>query len=108
MPAARLAPRFLKIKGAEKPPPNTPIIQLFGVINNACFADDRRLDLPRIFKIALDLFHNVMHEHSRARIIQQAATRYAALLEQQCREAPLQWYNFYDFWNDDEKHLSQP
>lgn len=47
-------------------------------------------------------------KNSRARIIQQAATRYAALLEQQCREAPLQWYNFYDFWNDDEKHLSQP
>jgi predicted LPLAT superfamily acyltransferase len=24
--------------------------------------------------------------------------RYAARLERECREAPFQWYNFYDFW----------
>lgn len=27
--------------------------------------------------------------------------RYAARLERECREAPWQWYNFYDFWAKD-------
>lgn len=30
--------------------------------------------------------------------IDAALTRYAALLEQQCRVAPYNWFNFYDFW----------
>jgi predicted exporter/predicted LPLAT superfamily acyltransferase len=29
------------------------------------------------------------------------AARYAALLERYCLTAPLQWYNFFDFWNMD-------
>lgn len=32
--------------------------------------------------------------------IQQAMQRYAELLEQECRENPQYWFNFYDFWND--------
>ena len=47
-------------------------------------------------------------KHSRTAIIQAAASRYAALLERECRQAPLQWYNFYDFWNDDEKQPPHP
>jgi predicted LPLAT superfamily acyltransferase len=30
--------------------------------------------------------------------VQAAMTRYAALLEQYCREAPYNWFNFFDFW----------
>ena len=30
--------------------------------------------------------------------VQEAMTRYAALLEQYCREAPYNWFNFFDFW----------
>jgi len=26
--------------------------------------------------------------------------QYATALEQQCRESPLQWFNFYPFWTD--------
>lgn len=30
--------------------------------------------------------------------IQAAISRYAALLDQYCRQAPYNWFNFYDFW----------
>jgi predicted LPLAT superfamily acyltransferase len=34
----------------------------------------------------------------RAAAVEAAVTRYAALLEQYCREAPFNWFNFFDFW----------
>jgi predicted LPLAT superfamily acyltransferase len=34
----------------------------------------------------------------RAAALQAAITRYAALLDQYCRKAPYNWFNFYDFW----------
>lgn len=34
----------------------------------------------------------------RALAIQAAMTRYAALLEQYCCQAPYNWFNFFDFW----------
>lgn len=30
--------------------------------------------------------------------LEQAITRYAALLDRYCREAPYNWFNFFDFW----------
>ncbi len=30
--------------------------------------------------------------------VQMAITRYAALLDQYCRKAPYNWFNFFDFW----------
>mgnify|MGYP001599111601 CR=1 FL=1 len=30
--------------------------------------------------------------------VQAALQRYVALLESICREAPYNWFNFYDFW----------
>ena len=38
--------------------------------------------------------------------VQAALQRYVALLESICREAPYNWFNFYDFWAsaDDAKH----
>ncbi|MBI2241914.1 MAG: glycosyltransferase family 2 protein [Magnetospirillum gryphiswaldense] len=38
----------------------------------------------------------------RAAALDQWAGRYAERLERECREAPLQWYNFYDFWAEGE------
>lgn len=34
----------------------------------------------------------------RTLAVQAAMTRYAALLEQHCRAAPYNWFNFFDFW----------
>ena len=34
----------------------------------------------------------------RAVAVQAAMTRYAALMEQYCRSAPYNWFNFFDFW----------
>jgi len=34
----------------------------------------------------------------RAHAIEQALRRYAARLDHYCREAPYNWFNFYDFW----------
>ena len=42
-----------------------------------------RIDLPRGW---------------RQEVLAQWVQRYAARLEQECLEAPFQWYNFFDFW----------
>ena len=34
----------------------------------------------------------------RAKHAEELAHRFAAVLEQGCIEAPLQWFNFFDFW----------
>ncbi|MBY4947501.1 acyl-CoA synthetase [Cupriavidus respiraculi] len=34
----------------------------------------------------------------REAAVQAALARYVGLLEQQCRDAPYNWFNFYDFW----------
>jgi predicted LPLAT superfamily acyltransferase/glycosyltransferase involved in cell wall biosynthesis len=38
--------------------------------------------------------------HDRERALADLAARYAQRLEHYCLQAPLQWYNFYDFWAD--------
>jgi len=45
----------------------------------------------------------VLPRGQREEAIMIAATRYARLLEGQCREAPWQWYNFFDFWSREDK-----
>lgn len=41
----------------------------------------------------------------REQVIAQLAQRYADLLGKYCLQAPLQWFNFYEFWSlDDEQH----
>lgn len=51
----------------------------------------RRIELPR---------------GDRQGHIQELARRYATGLERQVVRSPLQWFNFYDFWDDDQ--ISQP
>jgi len=36
--------------------------------------------------------------HEREKLIYQQVQRYSAWLEQQCLDAPKQWFNFYPFW----------
>jgi predicted LPLAT superfamily acyltransferase len=55
--------------------------------------------------------HRIIFEHfgddlswsrnSREQTIQQHAQRYAERLQHYCLQAPLQWFNFYDFWADE-------
>ena len=42
-------------------------------------------------------FSAITREHRDA-ALQAAITRYAALLDQYCRKAPYNWFNFFDFW----------
>lgn len=37
----------------------------------------------------------------RAQTVADAAQRFADALAAECAQNPLQWFNFYDFWNDD-------
>ena len=36
--------------------------------------------------------------HGRTQAVQAAMARYAVLMEQSCRSAPYNWFNFFDFW----------
>jgi predicted LPLAT superfamily acyltransferase len=40
----------------------------------------------------------------RERMIQQALHDYVSRLETLCREAPYNWFNFYDYWHEDASH----
>jgi predicted LPLAT superfamily acyltransferase len=44
----------------------------------------------------------------RTLAVQAAMTRYAALLEQFCRTAPYNWFNFFDFWQAPASRQAQP
>lgn len=46
---------------------------------------------------------------AREQAIAESAARFAARLGEEAALAPLQWFNFYDFWNDDaQAHLLPP
>jgi predicted LPLAT superfamily acyltransferase len=49
---------------------------------------ERLVDEPRVERSARDAQ------------IREWVARYAARLEHYCREAPYNWFNFYDFWAD--------
>jgi predicted LPLAT superfamily acyltransferase len=38
---------------------------------------------------------------ARDNLLREAMRAYVQRLESLCREAPYNWFNFYDFWNDD-------
>ncbi len=40
--------------------------------------------------------------HHRQQVLQGYMQQYVALVEQHCIRAPLQWFNFYQFWNSSE------
>jgi predicted LPLAT superfamily acyltransferase len=66
-----------------------PIILMYGL-----YRGNARYDIH--MELLLDLSHTPRAERNAE--IDQAITRYAARLEHYCRLAPLNWFNFYDFW----------
>lgn len=52
-------------------------------------------------------FSNVSREE-RDTAVQAAIARYAALLDQYCRKAPYNWFNFFDFWQAPSTATSKP
>jgi len=53
------------------------------------------------YRIRFDLFDEriVLPRGSREVALQDCAQRYAAWLEQQVIESPLDWFNFFPFWD---------
>jgi len=43
---------------------------------------------------------------ARERQLHEALQAYVARLESLCREAPMNWFNFYDFWQEDPPHAA--
>ncbi|HEY4582820.1 MAG TPA: acyltransferase [Lysobacter sp.] len=44
----------------------------------------------------------VADRHNRAAVMADCVHRYAAALEARARQAPYNWFNFFDFWRDDD------
>jgi predicted LPLAT superfamily acyltransferase len=53
------------------------------------------------YEISAELFAEkiVLPRRDRLGAIQAYAAQFSRLLEDHCRRAPLQWFNFYPFWN---------
>lgn len=41
------------------------------------------------------------HKNNRLKVVQEYAQQFAERMAQECALAPLQWFNFYDFWDDE-------
>ena len=61
------------------------------------------LKLKDTYHIYVELFSEklVFKRKERDQMIDQAVQKYAGRLEQFCLKAPLQWFNFFPFWDDD-------
>ncbi len=55
------------------------------------------------FETLADFRHAPADAQAREQLVLQALQRYVVRLETLCREAPYNWFNFYDFWNEDAK-----
>lgn len=61
---------------------------------------------PSRWSLALEAFSEdpfTLPRANRRQAMAEAASRYARSLEEQCRLAPFQWYNFFDFWSQEGK-----
>ena len=59
-----------------------------------------------VFELVAD-FSAIGHAQ-RAAAVEDAITRYVALLEKYCRSDPYNWFNFFDFWRDSEPRSARP
>jgi predicted LPLAT superfamily acyltransferase len=53
-----------------------------------------------LYRIYLEKFADPLElpRQSREQALQEVVARYAQRLEHYCLKAPLQWFNFFDFW----------
>lgn len=76
-----------------------PVVLAFGL-----YRGGRRYDLHfEVFSEGL-----AIERHNRAERIRECVRAYAAALERRAREAPCNWFNFYDFWRSDHAQDSAP
>ncbi len=59
------------------------------------------------FETLADFRHAPADAAAREQLVLQALRGYVARLEALCREAPYNWFNFYDFWNEDRGNPGQ-
>ena len=67
----------------------SPVLLMVGV-----FRGGNRYDL--YFENLVDM--SLPNELSREELMRQAMHKYVAGIERHCRDAPYNWFNFYDFW----------
>ncbi len=67
---------------------------------------------PRRYQVGFEPFADqvVLHRATRAADLRAYIHRYAAALERRCRAHPLNWFNFFPFWehHDAQPHPAQP
>jgi predicted LPLAT superfamily acyltransferase len=66
------------------------------------FLGGRRYDVR--FETLADFRNPPADPAAREALIQHALADYVARLENLCREAPYNWFNFYDYWHEDHAH----
>lgn len=62
------------------------------------------LKIDNRYQVIIEPFAERLHwkRSERDEVIRHWAQRYADQLAQRCLDAPLQWFNFYPFWNEDD------
>lgn len=57
------------------------------------------------YDVHFELIHDPARDAapSREAVIEEMLTRYVDALERQCRSAPYNWFNFYDFWGPESR-----
>lgn len=65
---------------------------------------------PNRYDLSCELFAESLHlpRKDRERQLRDVVQRYADRLEHHARSAPNNWFNFYDFWNRDEREERSP
>lgn len=62
------------------------------------------LKIDKRYQVIIEPFADCVHwkRSERDEVIHHWTQRYANQLAQRCLDAPLQWFNFYPFWNEDD------
>ena len=85
---------------------HAPVLLCFGL-----YCGGNRYDLhfePFLDATVEDVPGGVPARGARAAWLRGRVADYAARLEHHARRTPLNWFNFYDFWNDDGPHADPP
>jgi predicted LPLAT superfamily acyltransferase len=89
--------------GAEAPFPEGPMILAAAlrvpvILFSAIYRGGRRYDIrfePFTERV-------ILPRTGRAEVLRAECSRYAAWLQSRCRDAPYNWFNFFDFWKHDQ------